>query len=117
MSSGYKIDIKKFEKFAELTAELYVEIYGWYPMTPTMHKILRHDVTIIDQAILPIGQLSEEAAEARNKHFRDYRQNFSRKFSIEICNRGIINRLLLSSDPLLSSVRKRLKNKRNPVRH
>ena len=64
LSSGYKIDIKKFEKFAELTAELYVEIYGWYPMTPIMHKILRHGATIIDQAILPIGQLSEEAAEA-----------------------------------------------------
>ena len=115
LSSGYKIDIKKFEKFAELTAELYVEIYGWYPMTPTMDKILRHGATIIDQAILPIGQLSEEAAEARNKHFRDYRQNFSRKFSREICNRDIINRLLLSSDPLLSSVRKRLKNKRNAI--
>ena len=115
LSSGYKIDIKKFEKFAELTAELYVEIYGWYSMTPTMHKILRHGATIIDQAILPIGQLSEEAAEAQNKHFRDYRQNFSRKFSREICNRDIINRLLLSSDPLLSSVRKRLKNKRNAI--
>ena len=115
MSSGYKIDIKKFEKSAELTAELYVEIYGWYPMTPTMHKILRHGATIIDQAILPIGQLSEEVAEARNKHFHDYRQNFSRKFSREICNRDIINRLLLSSDPLLSSVRKRLKNKRNAI--
>ena len=113
LSSGYKVDIKKFEKFAELTAELYVEIYGWYPMTPTMHK--RHGATIIDQAILPIGQLSEEAAEARIKHFRDYRQNFSRKFSREICNRDIINRLLLSSDPLLSSVRKRLKNKRNAI--
>ena len=115
LSSGCKIDIKKFEKFAELTAELSIEIYGWYPMTPTMQKILRHGATIIDQAILRIGQLSEEAAEARNKHFRDYRQNFSRKFSREICNRDIINRLLLNSDPLLSSVRKRLKNKRNAI--
>ena len=115
LSSGYKIDIKKFEKFGELTAELYVEIYGWYPMTPKMHKILRHGATIIDQAIMPIGQLSEEVAEARNKHFRDYRQNFSRKFSREICNRDIINRLLLSSDPLLSIVRKRLKKKRNAI--
>ena len=112
LSSGYKIDVKKFEKFAELTVELYVEIYGWYPMTPTMYEILRHGATIINQAILPIGQLSEETAEARNKHFRDYRQNFSRKFSRENCNRDILNRLLISSNPLLSSARKRLKNKR-----
>ena len=32
--------------------------------TPTIHKILRNDATIIDQAILPIGQLSEEPGEA-----------------------------------------------------
>ena len=50
---------------------------------PTMHKVLRHGTTIIEQAILPIGQLSEEAAEARNKHFRLYRQNYARKSSRE----------------------------------
>lgn len=48
---------------------------------------------------------SEEAAEARNKHFRSYRQNFSRKFSREECNRDIYQRLLLTSDPLVSSER------------
>ena len=58
LSSGYKIDIKKFEKFAELTAELYVEIYGWYPMTPSMHKILRHGATIIDQATILLKNLA-----------------------------------------------------------
>ena len=83
-------------------------------MTPTMHKILRRGAAIIDQAILPIGQLSEETAEARNKDFRDYRRNFSMKFSRENCNRDILNSLLLSSDPLLSSARKGLKNKRKP---
>lgn len=55
--------------------------------------------------VLPIGQLSEEAAEARNKHFRCYRQDFARKISRESCNQDIFNRLLLTSDPLLSSMR------------
>ncbi|KAJ4452203.1 hypothetical protein ANN_03721 [Periplaneta americana] len=72
---------------------------------PTMHKILIHGPTVIENALLPIGQLSEEAAEARNKHFRSYRQNYARKFSRESCNLDIINRLLLSSDPLLTSMR------------
>lgn len=111
LSSGHKIDTRKFENFAKETATLYIEMYGWYPMTPTMHKVLRHGATIIDHAILPIGQLSEEAAEARNKHFRTYRQNYARKFSRESCNRDVLNRLLLSSDPLLSSIRKRFKKK------
>lgn len=83
-------------------------------MSPTMHKILRHGATVIDHAILPIGQLSEEAAEARNKHFRIYRQNFSRKFSREDCNKDVLNRLLLTSDPFLSSARRRQRKKSKP---
>lgn len=75
-------------------------------MTPTMHKILVHGAVIIKNALLPIGQLTEEAAEARNKHFRSYRLDFARKFSRESCNRDIFNRLLLSSDPLMSCRRK-----------
>lgn len=54
--------------------------------TPTVHKTLIHGATIIESALLPIGQLSEEAAEARNKHFRLYRTDFARKFSRESCN-------------------------------
>ena len=75
-------------------------------MSPTLHKILMHGATVISHSILPIGQLSEEASEARNKHFRRYRQNFSRKFDRVVCNRDILNRLLLTSDPLLNSSRK-----------
>lgn len=117
LSSGHKINVREFECFAEETARLYVDLYGWYPMTPTIHKILTHGTTIIEHAILPIGQLSEEAAEARNKHFHMYRQNFSRKFSREHCNKDVLNRLLLSSDPYLSSTRKRPQKKGNQVRH
>lgn len=47
-------------------------------------------------------QLSEEAAEAQNKHFRRYRADFLRKFSRTDCNRDILNRLLLTSDPFIS---------------
>ncbi|XP_045509227.1 uncharacterized protein LOC123704774 [Colias croceus] len=105
ISCGYNIDVAKYDSYALDTAKLYVEQYGWHPMTPTMHKILIHGASIIQKALLPIGQLSEEAAEARNKHFRSYRQNFSRKFSREVCNLDIYQRLLLTSDPLLSSMR------------
>ncbi|CAG4976575.1 unnamed protein product [Parnassius apollo] len=105
ISSGFKIDPVKYERYALETARIYVNLYDWHPMTPTMHKILVHGAVIIEKALLPIGQLSEEAAEARNKHFRCYRQDFARKFSRKDCNQVIFNRLLLSSDPLLSSIR------------
>lgn len=74
-------------------------------MTLTVHKILIHDASVIETALVPIGQLSEEAAEIRNKHFRLYHQNFAMKFSREACNFDVIDKLLCSSDPLLSSMR------------
>lgn len=109
ISSGHKIDTKKYDAYALETAKLYVDKYGWHPMTPTMHKILIHGATIIENSLLPIGQLSEEAQEARNKHFRKYRENFARKFSREECNKDIYYRLLLSSDPLISCMNRSAK--------
>ena len=46
-------------------------------MSPTIHKVLIHGPTIIDKAILPIGQLGEEAQEANNKMFKWYRGGFT----------------------------------------
>ncbi|KAJ4438245.1 hypothetical protein ANN_14184 [Periplaneta americana] len=114
ISSGHKVDTLKFAAYVMDTAKLYVQLYSWHPMTPTMHKILIHGPTVIENALLPIGQLSEEAAEARNKHFRSYRQNYARKFSRESCNLDIINRLLRSSDPLLTSMRPTQRKRTKP---
>lgn len=111
ISSGFNIDHEKFDSFAQTTAKMYVELYGWHPMSPTVHKILMHGAEVIQQAILPIGQLSEEASEARNKHLRKYRVDFARKFSRIDCNRDVLNRLLLTSDPLISCSRNKRANK------
>lgn len=78
ISSDQKLDLQKFAEYAFTTAKLYIKLSSWHPMTPTLHKILIHGETVIEKAMLPIGLLSEEAAEARNKHFRQYRQNFKR---------------------------------------
>jgi hypothetical protein len=64
-----------------------------------------HDATVTQNALLPIGQISEEAAEARNKYFRLYQQNFSRKFSRVPCNLDVLIRLLLSLDPVINGMR------------
>lgn len=92
ISSGHSIDTQKFSAYTRETAELYVQLYPWYPMTPTLHKILIHGPEVVEKALLPIGQLSEEAAETRNKFIRSYRLNFARKFSRETCNMDVLNR-------------------------
>ncbi|GBN25259.1 hypothetical protein AVEN_272258-1, partial [Araneus ventricosus] len=45
-----------------------------------------------------ISQQSQEATKARNKYFRVYRSNYSRKFSREVFNVDVLNMFLLSSD-------------------
>ena len=114
ISSGHKICVQKFSEYTVETAKLYVQLYPWHPMTPTMHKILIHGPIVIENALLPVGQLSEEAAEARNKHFRLYRQNYARKFSRVSCNLDVLNRLLLSSDPVLTGMRRQPRKRTKP---
>ncbi|XP_049301884.1 uncharacterized protein LOC125775388 [Bactrocera dorsalis] len=103
VTSGYQIDIEKFRDFAQNTARYCVQCYPWYNMTPTLHKFFIHGPEIIVHALLPIGQPSEEAQEARNKDFKRYREHFSRKSSQTKCNEDILKRFLVTSDPLISS--------------
>lgn len=106
LSSGFDINTDRFKEYALTTARLFVTLYPWYAMPPTIHKILIHGFEVIKSFCLPIGQLSEEAQEARNKDIKKYRADFSRKTSRKDNIRDIINRLLVSSDPCISSLRK-----------
>lgn len=55
MSSGYEINLEKFEAYTLKTAELYVSLYSWYYMPASVHKILIHGTDVIRSALLPIG--------------------------------------------------------------
>jgi hypothetical protein len=52
-------------------------------MPASIHRILLHGSEIIPAALLPIGQLSEEAQKARNKDLKKFPESFSRKISRE----------------------------------
>lgn len=109
ITSGEVIDVPKFKEYTKITAEKYVELYNWYYMSSTVHKILIHGADIIaGNAVVPIGSLSEEASEARNKDFRRFREHHSRKKSRQASNEDVLNMLILSSDPLLTSIRPKL---------
>lgn len=113
ITSGEVIELMKFKEYARKTAERYVELYDWYHMSSTVHKLLIHGADIIaNNNIVPIGKLSEEASEARNKDFRRFREHNSRKMSRQASNADILNMLILSSDPLISSQRPKLETKK-----
>ncbi|XP_036148284.1 uncharacterized protein LOC118647442 [Monomorium pharaonis] len=115
ISSGFEIDSIKFGKYCKETADLYRKVYNWYPMPPTVHKLLDHGEMIVSSAILPIGQLSEEAQEARNKDCRYFREHHTRKRSRVATNEDLFKRLLASSDPYITSLRRMLPKKSSTI--
>lgn len=104
INSGYDINVDNFEQFCLKTAERYVSLYNWYYMPISVHKLLIHGPVTVQYALLPIGELSEEAQEAKNRDIRKYRQGHTRKISGTKVNEDLFHRLLLSSDPYLSKL-------------
>lgn len=74
-------------------------------MPASVHKILIHGSDVISALLLPIGMLSEEAQESRNKDFRAFREKFTRKMSRIATNEDLLHMFLISSDPIISSYR------------
>jgi len=105
LSSGYSINLSMFETYVEETARLYVELYNWYNMPVTVHKIFIHSPAIVQHFLIPIGQLSEDVQELRHKEMKKFRESFTRKTHRAATNQDIMNRLLITSDPLINSLR------------
>lgn len=103
--SGCAVDPDKYHEYAMDTAKRFVKKYFWFYMPTSVHKILIHGSSIIRATVLPIGELSEEAQEARNKDFRNFRLNHTRKISRIDTNTDLFKWLLITSCPYLASIR------------
>ena len=99
-----KINTDAFEQFCKDTIDIYFDPElgaPWYPMPPTLHRILYHGKDVIDACPVPIGWTSEECSEANNKFARDFESNHSRKTSNEDSFLDLFHRLTDISDPVL----------------
>ena len=103
------------DEFCRRTAERYVALYRWYPMPPTLHKLLCHSAAVIASCLLPIGMMSEEAAESSNKKIREYRLQHTRKDTRDHTMSDLFGYLLVASDPSISSLG--LKDRRDKTWH
>lgn len=110
INSNCEINIDSFSEYIESTRELYVSEYEWYPLSPTLHKLLVHGRAIVKHAILPVGMYSEEALETRNKSIRKFRENHSRRFNRIVNITDVYQRLMLTSDPVISLLNRAHRN-------
>lgn len=115
LASGYDIHVEIFEAYVQDTRSLYLSLYSWYYMPVTVHKLLTHSTEIIRKCIVPIGMLSEEAQECRNKDLRRFREHNTRKCSRLDTNTDLARMLLLTSDPLINSFRKETRKSRKSL--
>jgi len=106
IASGYKINLDKFNEYAIDTAKELIKEYPWYYLPATVHKVLVHGFSVIEHALVSIGELSEEAAESNNKELKKCRLYHSRKMSRIETNTDILNTLILRSDPFITGQRK-----------
>ena len=78
----------------------HIDSGSFYYMPPSVHKILLHGESIIKHfAVLPIGQLSEDAQESCNKDYKKFRLYHARKCSRSDTNEDVFHTLLYTSDP------------------
>jgi hypothetical protein len=115
LSSRYRVNVTAFDNYATETAKLFVLLYAWYYMPAIVQKVLIHGSVIVSPALLPIGQLAEEAQEARNKDIKKFREHYTRKLSRESTNLDLMRGLMLTSDPVISSLRELQKKSRGSL--
>ncbi|KAG8179246.1 hypothetical protein JTE90_004074 [Oedothorax gibbosus] len=70
---------------------MFINLYGWYKMSTTVHKLLIHGSDIMNSLPLPLGQLSEDVLEASHKLYKNLRLFHSRKTSRINTNTDILN--------------------------
>lgn len=105
ITSKKSICVENFKSYCDDTAKLYIEEYKWFPMPTSCHMILLHGSQIVESFFVPIGQLSEEAQEAKNKDFKRVRENNTRKSSVVCTNEDLMRYLEVSSDPYIAHLR------------
>ena len=103
ISSSRPVDADKFGVYALETAKLFTDLYNWYYMPASVHKLLIHGAVVIRSLLLPIGCYSEEAQESRNKDNRLYRIRHARKISRTATITDQFCYLMITSDPSISS--------------
>ena len=84
---------------------MYNAEFPWYPLCPSIHKILTHASAILKRLPPSVasGHLSEEPLEAAQKYLRAYQLDHSRQDSYLHRTQDTFRRMLHHSDPIILS--------------
>jgi hypothetical protein len=94
---------EKLGQYCKDTYKLYLELYPWYKIPASVHKILAHIGEVIMHSPAPLGSLGEEGAESNNKIYKENRRYHARKCSREANLQDTFVRSLHLSDVIIST--------------
>lgn len=69
----FPLDPVKVDAYAKEAERIYLEKYSWKQMSVTLHRLFHHSGDIVRAMELPPGMYTEQASEARNKNYRNFR--------------------------------------------
>lgn len=67
------LDVEKLENYLKEIERMYFKEYSWKYPSVALHRFMHHTADVIRCLPLPPGYFSEQAGEARNKNYRNYR--------------------------------------------
>ena len=102
MNSGFRINIENFKKMGHETAMLADELYPWYKIPQSMHRLFHHVPDFIANCPVTIGQTSEEAIETSHKMTLRALTHHARQNSYKAMNQDVGSYRLLETDPALT---------------
>lgn len=114
LSCGFNVNHESFKKYSIDTAKMCINTYDWYKMSASVHKLLIHGADIIKELPLPVGLFSEDVLETSQKEFKSVRLFHTRKTSRIHTNTDIAHWMLIASDPIIASKRRRHNKKKKP---
>lgn len=102
-TTHYDLKRREFKKYCEDTRNLFLDLYPWYPITPTLHKVLEHAADCEEEIGLRLGVVSEGGAENQHRIRKLIRRFRARKTSRKDNLTDVLNRCLILSDPVLAT--------------
>ena len=109
INSKYPIDIPAYREFGQNTARLYVQLYEWYYMPQSLHRLFFHVHQVAEILPVTIGESSEEAIETSHKCIMQAINHHSRQHSYKAINNDVGHYRLLQTDPVLNDISKKHK--------
>ena len=101
LASSLPICPDKFQQFCDGVKDCYLQNVSWYPLSPTLHKVLEHGSQVLElfPDSVTSGMLSEEPSEASNKDVKKFQLEHARQDTVEHRTLDTFHRLLDRSDP------------------